>query len=76
MPRLAVTVNHTYSANRPEPKLGPTGRPIRDVAALIQDNEPQEPLISARVLARMGLLILAAALVLAVAWWRVLHFPH
>ena len=76
MPRLAVTVNHAYSAKRPSHKLGPTGRPIRNVDALIQDNEAREVLISPRFLARMALSILVAGAVLTVAWWRLVHFPH
>ena len=65
-----------YSANRPARKFGPTGRPIRDLDALIQDNEAREALIDPRVLAGIALLILVAGLVLALAWWRVIHFPH
>jgi hypothetical protein len=76
MPRLAVTVSHAYSSNRSARKLGPTGRPIRDLDALIQDNEAREALIDPRILAWIALLILVAGSVLALAWWRVLHFPH
>jgi hypothetical protein len=76
MPRLIVTVNHAYSTNRPARKFGPTGRPIRNVDAPIQDNEEREALIDPRVLARIALLVLVAGLALAVAWWRVIHFPH
>ncbi len=76
MPRLVVNVNHAYTANRPPRKLGPTGRPIRDLDALVQDNEAREALIDPRVLGRIALLILVAGLVLALAWWRVIHFPH
>ena len=76
MPRLVVNVNHAYSANRPARKLGPTGRPIRDLDALVQDNEAREALIDPRVLSWIALLILVAGLVLALAWWRVIHFPH
>jgi hypothetical protein len=75
MPRLAVNVNHTYSVNRPLQKLGPTGRPIRNVDGLVQ-KEAREPLISPRFLARMALLILIAGLAVVIAWWRVTHFPH
>jgi hypothetical protein len=76
MPRLIVNVNHAYSANRPARKFGPTGRPIRDLDALIQDNEAREALIDPRVLSWIALLILVAGLVLALAWWRVIPFPH
>jgi hypothetical protein len=76
MPRLFVNVNHAYSANRPARKFGPTGRPIRDLDALIQDNEAREALIDPRVLSWIALLILVAGLVLAFAWWRVIPFPH
>jgi hypothetical protein len=76
MPRLAVNVHHAYSTNRPARKLGPTGRPIRDLDALIQDKEAREALIDPRVLTRIALLVLVAGLVLAFAWWRVIHFPQ
>ena len=76
MPRLHVNVNHAYSANRPARKFGPTGRPIRDLDALIQDNEAREALIDPRVLSWIALSILVAGLALAVAWWRASHFPH
>jgi len=75
MPRLIVNVSHAYSANRPARKFGPTGRPIRDLDALIQ-NEAREALIDPRVLARIALLMLVAGLVFALAWWRVIYFPH
>jgi hypothetical protein len=76
MPRLIVTVNEAYSSNRPARKLGPTGRPVRDLDKLIQDNEAREALISPRFLARMALLALVAGLAVAIAWWRVSHFPQ
>jgi hypothetical protein len=76
MPRLAVTVSHAYSSNRSARKFGPTGRPIRDLDALIQDNDAREALIDPHVLAWIALLILVAGSALAVAWWRVIHFPH
>ena len=76
MSRLIVTVSHAYSANRPARKFGPTGRPIRDLDALIQDNAAREALIDPHVLARIALLILVAGLVLGLAWWRVIYFPH
>ncbi|MGA9826123.1 MAG: hypothetical protein WBQ53_14995 [Methylocystis sp.] len=76
MPRLAVTVSHAYSSNRSARKFGPTGRPIRDLDALIQDNDAREALIDPHVLAWIALLMLVAGLALAVAWWRVIHFPH
>jgi hypothetical protein len=76
MSRLIVTVNPAYSSNRPARKFGPTGRPIRNVDALIQDNEARDALMDPRVLARIALLILVAGLALALAWWRVNHFPH
>ena len=76
MPRLLVTVNQAYSSNRPARKLGPTGRPIRDLDKLIQDNEAREALIGPRFLARMALLALVAGLAVAIAWWRVSHFPQ
>ena len=76
MPRLIVNVHHAYSANRPARKLGPTGRPIRDLDALIQDNEARKALINPRVLAGVALSILVAGSVLVLAWWRVIHFPH
>ena len=76
MPRLIVTVNHAYSTNRPARKFGPTGRPIRNLDALIQDNEAREALVDPRAVARIALLILVAGLALALAWWRVTHFPH
>ena len=76
MPRLIVTVNQAYSSNRPARKFGPTGRPIRDLDKLIQDNEAREALISPRFLARMALLALVAGLAVAIAWWRVSHFPQ
>jgi hypothetical protein len=44
--------------------------------ALIQDNEAREALIDPRVLSWIALLILVAGLVLALAWWRVIPFPH
>jgi len=50
-----VNVSHAYSANRPARKFGPTGRPIRDLDALIQDNEAREALIDPRVLSWIAL---------------------
>ncbi len=76
MPRLHINVSHAYSTNRPARKFGPTGRPVRDLDALIQANEAREALIDPRVLSWIALLILVAGLVLALAWWRVIPFPH
>jgi hypothetical protein len=76
MSRLAVTVSHTYSAKRPAPKLGPTGRPIRDMEGLVPGSQAREALIGPRFLAWVALLILLAGSALALAWWRVNHFPH
>ena len=75
MPRLHVNMNQAYSANRPGRKLGPTGRPVRDLDALVQ-NEAREAQIDPRALARIALLTLAAGLALAVAWSGVIHFTH
>ncbi len=76
MPRLVVSVNHEYSAKKREPKFGPTGRRIRDVEWLFQDNEPQRVFADKRNLKWMAAAVLSAALVLCLAWWRVFHFPH
>ena len=76
MPRLTVNVNHSFSSNRPARKLGPTGRPIRDLDGLVQGSEARETFIDPRVLARIALMILVAGLVLALAWWRLIHFPR
>ncbi len=76
MPRLVVDVSHAYSANLTGPKYGPTGRRIRNVDELIQQNESRKGLIRRRILTRMCLLILVGGVALSLAWWRLFHFAH
>jgi Tfp pilus assembly protein PilO len=43
---------------------------------LVQGSEARETFIDPRALARIALMILVAGLVLALAWWRLIHFPR
>jgi len=76
MPRLVVDVSHAYSANLTGPKYGPTGRRIRNIDEMIQQNETRKELIRRRVLIRICLLILVGGVALSLAWWRLFHFAH
>jgi hypothetical protein len=76
MTRLVVSVSHAYSSNRPQPKFGPTGRRIRNIESLVQQDQPRAALIRPRILKRMGLLILVGGTALSLAWWHLFNFAH
>ena len=44
MSRFGVTINHEFSATRMTPRVGATGRRVRDISAFIAHNEHRQPL--------------------------------
>ena len=78
MPRLTVSVNRTYQAAQIERRVGPTGRPIRHVKTVMRREEPTErPAYSSPLFFKItAWLALIAAVALAIATWRLFHFPH
>ena len=76
MPRLNVNVGHSLFRQPAGAKVRPDRAAYPRLGCAGPRNEAREALIDPHVLARIALLILVAGLVLAVAWWRVIHFPH
>ncbi|MGA8171135.1 MAG: hypothetical protein WB816_09965 [Methylocystis sp.] len=76
MPRLVISCGPSFSSTRTPPKVGPTGRTIRDIEALTRSDESRDVLIRPRVLKRLGLLMLVGGTALTLAWWNLFNFAH
>jgi len=63
MPRFTVSINQDFTATRLTPRVGQTGRRVRDLDALIERNEPGREFLS---LQRAFLFLLSHLLVLAI----------
>jgi hypothetical protein len=78
MPRLAISVHEKYAASRSEGPVNPYGRQIRRVNAKAGVNaKGARPLLAHPLFLKlMGGLAILAALTIAIAVWRLLHFAR
>jgi len=64
MPRIAVSINPVYASSRMTPRVGATGRRVRDLGALVERNEPG----AALRLVRRGLAYMLTRVLMLAVW--------
>lgn len=77
MPRLALEISRNYSASA-KPAADPYGRKVRDLAGVtVGGPKRARPLLLHPLFLKVaGWLTVIAALAMAIAIWRLFHFPR
>ncbi len=76
MPRLGISVNRTFASGQPALEIGPSGRAVRRVKAVVAGDGERPILLHPRFLKFASGLTVAAILALAIALWQLFQFHH